>query len=735
MSVYKTSIKVAGRPATPVTDRETFLRMREETKKALEDVRAGKEERKKDLVTFVYGALPNDDGTLKEATRVSSTIGMDGDHIPDETMPTVEQRVKELKDRCRILFAERSPRGHGVHIVFERNPELTTEENLQWMTEQLGIEGVEYDKGAKDLARVFFGTSNDPEDLWILDDRLFEVREVPNVEKVEAIPPRHVNQQIVVADAVPTKTTPLFPADYNGTPYAYIVEELEAQYGGAPQVGDRNNTILKMASDLAQICDRNPEWIFSILPDYGLSSQEVMTTIRSACSYDHKMYFSLKLRKAIKRAKQRVGGTDEEFDSCPPPMPEKLPGLVKLLLGKTPEAYRPAVAHAVFPALASHLFNVRFKYIDNQYHEATLMNVLMAETGAGKSCIDKPIQYIMEDIVESDSYNRERESQWKRENRKKGANKDKEKRPDGLVIQYVQPDMTNAAFIMRTKEAEGHFLYTKANEIEAFDRLSGGTKGAQFTIMCNAFDYDNSYGAERVGNDSVSETVCVRFNFNACTTFQGGKTYFRTQLIKGALNRINFCTIPKLPIGSEMPIYGVYDDKFRQKLKPYIDRLKKAEGEVSSKSVSDFAKLLSEELRDESVERDDVVYENFSYRANVIAFLKAMVLYIAEGNGKFTNEMKNFVRWSLHYDLWCKMQFFGEDVRKAMEQDHFEVSKRGQKGVLDYLPSEFTEEEIVRERIRLGMNQGPLPNLLRTWKSRKKIEPVEGKEKTYRKLA
>ena len=347
----------------------------------------------------------------------------------------------------------------------------------------------------------------------------------------------------------------------------------------------------------------------------------------------------------------------------PPPMPGKLPKLVELLISKTPKIYQPAVAHAIFPPLATHLWNTRFRYIDNVEHEATLMTCLLAGTGAGKSCVQMPISMIMEDIRKRDQENLKREKEWKEEMMRKGANKDKRKRPDNLIIQEIDADMTNPAFVMRTAEAKGHFLYTSLNEIDQFDALKG-IGNQHFRIMCLAFDPGNQYGQTRVGTQSVTERVTVRFNWNASTTIQKGQRYFSKVLTDGPLSRINFCTIPEREIGDKIPVYGTYDDQFRKELKPYIENLCMATGLIDCPEAYRLAEILSEENADFSQVTQNRIYENFTFRANVIAYLKACVLYVANGC-RWEPEIEDFIRWSERYDLWCKMRFFEEDIQKA----------------------------------------------------------------------
>ena len=409
---------------------------------------------------------------------------------------------------------------------------------------------------------------------------------------------------------------------------------------------------------------------------------------------------------------QSNGVQSEEEYPAPPPMPKKLPKLVELLISRTPEIYQPAVACAIFPPLATHLWKTRFRYIDNVEHEATLSSVLLAGTGAGKSCVQKPIDFIMEDIRKRDQENLKREKEWKDEMMRKGANKDKRKRPENLIIQEIDADMTNPAFVMRTAEAKEHFLYTSLNEIDQFDALKGiGMQ--QFRIMCLAFDPGNQYGQTRVGTQSVTERVTIRFNWNASTTIQKGIKYFKRVLTDGPISRINFCTIPERDIGEDIPIYGTYDEEFRNALKPYIDNLCMATGLVECKEAFELAKVLKDENAEFSRLSQDRVYENLSFRANVIGYLKACVLYVANGY-KWEPEIENFIRWSERYDLYCKMRFFGDAIKKA-EIEGEQESRRGPSSILGLLPEEFNYQQVENLRVENKMNANGTMKMLNNW--------------------
>ena len=419
-----------------------------------------------------------------------------------------------------------------------------------------------------------------------------------------------------------------------------------------------------------------------------------------------------------------VQSEDDDYPA-PPPMPKKLPKLVALLISKTPEIYQPAVACAIFPPLATHLWQTRFRYIDNVEHEATLSSVLLAGTGAGKSCVQKPIDFIMEDIRKRDQENLKREKEWKDEMMRKGANKDKRKRPENLIIQEIDADMTNPAFVMRTAEAKGHFLYTSLNEIDQFNALKG-IGNQQFRIMCLAFDPDNQYGQTRVGTQSVTERVTIRFNWNASTTIDKGQRYFSKVLTDGPLSRINFSTIPERDIGEDIPVYGTYDDEFRKALKPYIENLCMATGLVECEEAYRLAEVLKNENAEFSRTSQNRIFENFSFRANVIAYLKACVLYVANGY-RWEPEIEDFIRWSERYDLYCKMRFFGDMIAKEASTAE-KSSKRGPENILQLLPDVFTEPQLEAIRLEHGLKAQGCKNVIKQWIYRKYIARMESED-------
>ena len=409
--------------------------------------------------------------------------------------------------------------------------------------------------------------------------------------------------------------------------------------------------------------------------------------------------------------------SSDDSSAVPPAMPEKLPKLITLLTSKTPDKYKGAVSHTVFPPLATHLCGVRFRYTDNVEHEATLMNCLMAGTGAGKGCIDEPIRHIMADIKRRDAENERREAEWKKDCQKKGANKDRMVRPEGLVIQMIDPDMTKPALVTRMDEAEGHFVYVKLNELDLFEQLKGQTGKQHFQLMCLAFDPGAEYGQTRVGTQSVTARPVCRFNWNACTTVLKGRRFFSKVLTDGPISRINFCTIPEEEIGAEQPVYGQYDAEFDEALKPYIDNLVAARGLIDCPQAFKLAKQLQEECAEFARLSQNEVYWNLSHRACVIAWLKACVLYVANGQ-KWEKTIEDFVRWSLNYDLWCKMQFFAEDIEKVTNGDGARIGSRGPRNLLELLPDVFTLDDAKRVRQQQGMTTEKTGNMISTWKKR-----------------
>ena len=712
-----------GAPAIPAT-RADWEKMRREPKLAsiCQRIAAGHEKLKRILPIWTpcCAGFKNNHRAVKDALVPLQRLMLDFDEKghSQEILKRSLQLQKEGK--WEILLVEESVR-RGTHVLITLPEGMTPQEAQQRFSKDVGFEA---DPALKDIARCIYMV---PEEFTLyVNERMFSPQSATESHGVSNNPADEEKEKNSVKLRVLRGENQDYPQTYEDIPYSQIVETLEEQMGGQPEHGSRNNFIFSMACHLRYVCNDDAGWIAQILPTYGEARDKWMATIRSACARSQTKQMPRIMRRTLNICKSEADTHVSDTENEPPKMPVKLPPLIKLLVSKTPQIYRPAVAHAVFPALATHLWRTTFRNIDNVEHEATLMNVLMAGTGAGKNCITDPINRILTDIRKRDMDNLQREKEWKAEMQTKGSNKDKRKRPEGLVIQEIDPDMTNAAFVQRLADAEERFLYTKMNEIDQFDALKTSARSkAHFQIMCLAFDPGNVYGQTRIGTGSVSERVCIRFNWNASTTIQKGQAYFRSVLTDGPISRINFCTIPERPIGSEMPVYGTYDASFDEELRPYIERLNKARGPIECKQARTLSRKLIEECADFARLSESRVYENLSFRANVIAFLKACILYVAHGE-KWDKTMEEFVRWSLRYDMWCKMQFFGGAI-EAQEEAVSVVKKRGPKNLLDLLPEVFTREEANLMRQRQGICRGNVKMMLENWKKRGYIEPYGAK--------
>ena len=702
-----------------------------------------------------------------------------------------ELRVKNPQVLARILLVHVTPSLEGLRLVFVMPEGMNLAEAQKWMSQQLGDE--EYDVCVKDLARPSFIVPEDYI-LFIDEARLFAEVETPsdaddaaphanthentnhntneNENKTEkehrpesdnssaALPAgpavehaqsanhnraddHHIGNHGVDQDHGGEEKQQDFAQEYDGISYEAITSKLVELLGGEPQHGSRNSFIFTLSCYLRYLCDDNATWIKQVIPTFGEEKKRAFTTVDSACQRKQSHRMPMIVRKAISLCQEeRARGKADDYDADDfgdilnpdsyfyriHEMPQKLPRLIRLLVSKTPAIYQPAVSQAVFPALASHLCDTRFRYIDNVEHEATLMNILCAPTGSGKESITQPINRIMADIRARDAQQRERERAWKDECNRKGSNKDKRERPEGLVIQEVNIDMTNPAFVLRMKEAERHFLYAKVNELNLFDALKGKTN-QHFRIMELAFDLGN-YGQDRVGVQSVTETVKVRFNWNACCTPKKCRDYFRRVVTDGPVSRISFATIERRPCGSEIPVYGSYDAAFDEELKPYIDNLLKARGLVDCPQALRLARKLMEENAEFARLSQNYVFENLSFRANVIAYLKACVLYVANGM-KWEKSIEDFVRWSERYDLWCKLKLFGQMIYDADgEQDKVSrTAPNGPKNLLSLLPDEFTMDDYVKVRRAQGFdndNARRIRDAIHQWVHRGYVAKVEG---------
>ena len=705
-----------GAPTIPAT-REDWEKMRREPKLAdmCRQIAAGNEKLKRLLPIWTPSCaeFAGNHRAVKDALKPLQRLMLDFDEKGHS--PEILEKAMELQKvgKWEILLVEESVR-RGTHVLITLPEGMSPQEAQQRFSKDVGFQA---DPALKDVARCIYMV---PEAFTLyVNEALFEVSPRSTYNASD-----NANHGDVFLTPLNPSQEGSYPSTHENIPYEQIVEVLEEQMGGRPDIGSRNNFIFSMACHLRYICNDNPAWITQVLPTYGEEQEKFEATVKSACQRIQTKVMPRIIKRTLTICKQRFNeeSRTKNDELLPPEMPEKLPPLIELLVSRTPGIYQPAVAHAVFPSLGTHLYQTRFRYIDNCFHEATLACMLMAPTGSGKSCVNTPIDYIMADIRERDDMNMEKERKWKRDTQSKGANKDKKQRPEGIVVQCIDADITSAAFVQRMADAEGRFLYARMNEIEQLNNLSSrGNSHNVFDLLCLCFDYGNLYGQTRISAASVSEKVTVRFNYNVSTTVRKGQYFFRNVLTDGPLSRINICTIPERAIGSDMPIYGTYDERFSEELRPFIERLNAARGLVECDEASALARKLVEECADFARLSQSRVYENLSFRANVIAFLKAMVLYVAHGE-VWTPEMEDFVRWSLQYDLWCKMKFFGEAI-EALEEGGMKLPTKGPQNLLDQLPEIFTREEAGLMRQRMGIRTGSVRQMLGNWTHRGYIEP------------
>ena len=744
--------------ARPITNRADYIAQRNhpDNAKNFYDARGGDQKAKARQRQYNYGDLLPD-GVLKGCCHPSSTFPHDIDCNSAEEQERIKRILLEKKDETGLLELSGSA-NYGLHGIFRREPGKTI---LECQVKVALLTHTEMDTSAHDQQRVLYTGPATPDNLFFLDDALFtepltieeSAAEYERLKErvaqgLEEVPPgakkankhyrpweeemddgrckmddgRGERSETSALSPQPSKT---FPTDYHGIPFEKILKKYWEvnNHGFEPTEGDRDTLTFQLASDLRHICGKSFEWLDQVIPCYdGFPLEEKRTKIRNALASKYEG-MPQRLRDTLAaldgRSMMADGTQHQTFAQTPTPpeMPEKMPKLIQLLTSKTPDVYKAAVAHAVFPPLATHLCDVRFTYTDNMEHEATLMNCLMAGTGAGKGCIDKPIEHIMADIERRDKENERREAEWKKDCQKKGANKDKLLRPEGLVIQIIDPDMTKPALVTRMDEAEGHFVYVKLNELDLFEQLKGATGKQHFQLMCLAFDCDATYGQTRIGTQSVTARPMCRFNWNACTTILKGRRFFRNVLTDGPISRINFCTIPEQEIGAKQPVFGQYDLAFDEALKPYIDNLVAARGLIASPQAYKLAIKLQDECAEFAQLSQNDTYWNLSHRACVIAWLKACVLYVANGQ-KWEKSIEDFIRWSLNYDLWCKMQFFGNKIEEANKTEESRIGTRGPKSLLLYLPDEFTTEDAVRVRQKEGLSADNTKKMISQWKTR-----------------
>ena len=730
------AFKVTKRPGdgakimTPITCRKDYIgeRSTSHQKKTVKVVRAEDESKKTTLLQMCYSCLPNEDGTLKGSKTMSNSVGMDVDHIAPEDMEKVKENILSKAKELGLLMLELSARGAGYHLVFRRRNDLTQEGNLKWASELLEVE---YDDKAKDITRVFFTTTDSEEDLIYLDDALFEIApgSAPEEDSVAVL------QCCSSNDGTSTPVAYDEKAEYNGILYKDIVAKYWEMFndGKTPSDGDRNVLTFELAVTLRSICDFSLEKMLKVIPNYwaapsdspkgaGYCSPEDLAeyrkTIESALK-EPKKGMPYRIRQVLKALKttsgvKACGGTM----TTPPPMPKKLPPLLRLLTKNVPWFYKPAVANAVFPSLGVHIHGVKFRYWDNVEHEPTFMNVLIGRQSIGKGTIKKPIEYIMEDIKKRDEPNRKREAEWKQKN---PANKSKkDPRPTDICIQRLIDNLTDAVFNQRIVDANNNgerFIYTIVDEIEALKKVtSKGTVDEVGLLIRKAFDNSDA-GQERVGADSVSGIAPLRWNFNASTTPPNARKFFRKMVNDGTMSRLDISTIIKTDDSEDaVPILGIYDQAFAEELKPYIERLDSANGLIECPQAKKLSLEMKQENTDAAKLYDSDAYEVLSYRANVIAWLKGMVLYVAHGY-KWSKEIADFVQWSEKYNLWCKMLYFGEQLENELREELEIQRQSGPKNLLDLLPDEFTKDQYLQMRMSQGKS-GDGDSTLRSWQNR-----------------
>ena len=742
MSVHMIYYKDGGAKfMRPIHSREEYLKLRdsEEQQSVVRAVRSGNAQLKSRLIQMNYSCLPNEDGSLKGSSTMSKSVGMDIDFVaPDELsaeekeawlkerMQGVSELVLGKKEELGLLMLERSAT-KGYHLVFKRKPELSQEENLKWASELLGVK---FDEKAKDITRVFYTTTAHGEDLIYFDDELFdnsserlEVRgeRLDNSGERLEVRGESNNHSDNHNSQLSTLNSQLYPNDYHGISFTDILRKYWELFndGKLPMKGDRDTLTYQLACDLRHICDRDADWLDQVIPCYdGFPLEEKRKKIQSALQAKSEgMPYRLKqVLQALKSVSgiKACGGTM----TTPPPMPKKLPPLVKLLTKNVPWFYKPAVATAIFPALAAHLHGVKFRYWDNVEHEATFMNVLIGRQSIGKVSIKKPVDYIMEDIRQRDEPNRQREADWKQKN--PGSKPKKDPRPTDICIQMLIDNLTDAVFNQRIVDANNNgerYIYTIVDEVEALKKVtSKGTTEEVGLLIRKAFD-NSLAGQERVGADSVSGIAPLRWNFNASTTPPNARKFFHKMVNDGTVSRLDISTIIRNDDEDDTaPILGIYDHTFAQELKPYIDRLEAANGLIECAQAKKLALDIRQENKDAAKLYESEAYRVFSYRANVIAWLKGMVLYVAHGY-KWSKEISDFVRWTQQYNLWCKMLYFGQQLEKELREEVEIQRQSGPQNLLELLPDEFTKEQYRQMRRGQGKS-GDGDSTLRVWAKR-----------------
>lgn len=739
MSVFLIKKSQGHKTMHLVKSREEYLRLRNSGDQIanVNEARNGNSEAKRKLVQMNYSCLPAPGGLLKGATRQSNSVGMDIDLKPTpnpslgrgEEAALVE-RILSLKDELGLLMLERSAT-KGFHMVFRRRTEMSQEENLQWASK---LVGVEYDKGAKDITRVFYTTTASPEDLLYLNDDLFTGGEpapaaataAPSaaVESSSQQPPCSGCQPAVSLQSPSSPSKPQPEEGYRGFTWQQIIAKYFDLFnnGKEPKEGNRNTLTFELAQALSPLVDYSTERLLAIVPRYdSLPEQEWRTTIANAAQKRWKT-MPRRTRQVLDELKNEafknlLGGSAQ----LPPAMPKKLPSVLKLLTSKVPEPYKPCVAEGVFPALAAHLHDVKFRYIDNTEREATLMALLIAPMSTGKSSVNLPIKKVMADIEARDDVSRAREMEWKRRN-PSAKSKPRDPRPDDICIQILSSDLTNAAFNQRMIDADrnGHrYLFLKTDELESMKNVTSQRNIQQFSVVVrNAFD-NAEHGQERVGADSVTGKAPLRFNFHTSATPPKAMQMLGGSAIDGTLSRLSLSTIIKEQTAGAIPKYGIYDDKFDADLKPFIDMLNRANGFIECRQLNQLIEQMIAENQEKALQYDSEGYELLSRRACVIAFSKGMVLYILNGR-RWSKDIADYVHWSLRYDMWCKMKFFGEIFEDELDKENQSL-RSGMVNLYDLLPDTFSLEEYQKVRMTLGKTSDGRATL-RKWRSRKQIE-------------
>ena len=728
MIYYKDGAKMMR----PIHTREEYMALRNggEQQQLVQRIRNGEDDLKHKLLQMNYSCLPNDDGSLKGSKRMSTTVGMDIDFVAPKELSADEQQtwlrkrmagvpdlVLSKKEELGLQMFEHSAK-KGYHLVFRRRPELSQEQNLKWASELLGVK---FDDNAKDITRVFFTTSVDQ--LIYLDDAIFEIEEADSSDSGQ-VPVR--NNEALMADRnlAPVRS-PAAEKDYNGTPYSEIIAKYWELFNGGkePVVGDRNALTFELAVTLRSICGYDLGQMMAVIPNYwgDEGADEYRKTLENALKEPRKG-MSYRLKQVLQSLKSQAGvkacgGTM----TTPPPMPKKLPPLIKLLTKNVPWYYKPAVASAVFPALGAHLHGVKFRYWDNVEHEATFMNLLIGRQSIGKGSIKKPIEYIMEDIRQRDLPNRQREAEWKQKN--PSGKQKKDPRPTDICIQMLIDNLTDAVFNQRIVDANNNgerYVFTIVDEIEALKKVtSKGSIDEVGLLIRKAFD-NSMAGQERVGADSVSGIAPLRWNFNASTTPPNARKFFFKMVNDGTVGRLDVATIIRRDDDDdEAPIMGIYDHQFAAELKPYIDRLDAANGLIECPQAKKLTLDMKRENSDAAKLYESEAYRVLSYRANVIAWLKGMLLYVAHGY-RWDKTIADFVRWSEQYNLWCKMLYFGQQLEKELREEVEIQRQSGPQNLLELLPDEFTKDQYRQMRQAQGKS-GDGESTLRSWVKREHI--------------